>query len=299
MKSVIKNTLLFIALSLCLSCEKEININVRPYDSQLVINSITLVGDSIQVAVTRSADMKTYNKNKDLNVTNAEVILYAGSAPVDTLHYNVATRSYISYVKAIEGISYMIKANAAGFTGVTAVSESPVFVPIKSCRHYKNTRLNDEGQTQDEIRVIFDDPSVRGDYYILKISSRDNYTDTTQILGCINTMDVGVETIYDEDVDQNTCLDPNGIFFRDQLFNGVSREMRFFIQSKYLEGLANSTLTVQLQHVSEAFFRYQKSYMFLSENSGNPFSEPMNVYSNVTNGFGIFSIVNSDVQQIN
>ncbi len=298
MKSFVKNTLLFTSVSLCLSCEKEINMEVRPYDSQLVINSITVAGDSIKVAVTRSADMKTYNRSKDLHVANAEVVLYAGSVPVDTLYYDIAVRSYVSHIVAVEGVSYMIKANAPGFTGVTAVSESPVFVPIKSCKRYRNTRLNEDGKTQDEIRVIFDDPSVLGDYYILWISQRDSSADTTQMLGCINTMDAGVETIYDEDVDQNTCLDPNGIFLRDQLFNGVSREMRFFIQSSYLEGSNNSKLTVQLLHVSEAFFRYQKSYMYAAQNSGNPFSEPMNVYSNVVNGFGIFSIVNYDIQYV-
>jgi hypothetical protein len=98
-------------------------------------------------------------------------------------------------------------------------------------------------------------------------------------------------------------LSSDAIFFRDALFNGTSKELHLFISSEYLlpvVGRNGDTLypSVELYHVPEAYFRYLKSYQFASENNGNPFAEPTNVYSNVKNGYGIFSIISADYKEL-
>jgi hypothetical protein len=112
-----------------------------------------------------------------------------------------------------------------------------------------------------------------------------------------------VESISSEDIGQNTCMDSEGIFLRDDLFDGTNKELSLFVNTMYTQKrvFPNGEVVypeITLYHVSEAYFKYMKSYMFANMNNGNPFAEPTNVYTNVTNGFGIFSIQSIDIREI-
>ena len=48
-------------------------------------------------------------------------------------------------------------------------------------------------------------------------------------------------------------------------------------------------LYVILSTVSEGQYRYTRSVDLQYENDGNPFAEPVQVYTNVENGFGIMA----------
>ena len=51
----------------------------------------------------------------------------------------------------------------------------------------------------------------------------------------------------------------------------------------------NQEIFVQLKSVSEDYFNYFNTVSLQSWTSGDPFSEPVQVYSNVQDGFGIFA----------
>ncbi len=118
----------------------------------------------------------------------------------------------------------------------------------------------------------------------------------------MNSSDAGIETFTSDLADMNTCLDNNGIFFRDDLFNGKVKELKLFVPSEVIEPGFNGTDTlygsVELWHVTEAYFRYRKSFKVADQSNGDPFAEPANVYSNVEKGFGIFSIASKDVKTV-
>jgi hypothetical protein len=70
-----------------------------------------------------------------------------------------------------------------------------------------------------------------------------------------------------------------------------------FLQPQVLFG--DSTYpVVELYHVSEAYFKFEKSRIVASYTNGDPFAEPVNVYSNVKNGYGIFAINGWDWKEI-
>ena len=46
---------------------------------------------------------------------------------------------------------------------------------------------------------------------------------------------------------------------------------------------------IRLVNTSEAYFNYLKSFNMYQRASGNPFATPVQVYSNVENGMGIFA----------
>lgn len=292
------------ATALFTSCEKEITVKVPEYKSSLVLNSSTEVGDTITVSVGKSMSILKYKKGQNLEVTDAKVVLLKDNVTADTLKYNAAYGVYVSNTVADAGSKYTIKVNAPSYTEATATTAVPSFVPIAKIQRIPKTKVDMDGQQQDEIRITFDDPQAMGDYYIISVewdgngSSDSSYNET-----CINTTDASVESIYNENIDKNTCLSSKGIFFRDALFNGSRKEIRLFINSHLLEpyvvGGVNNKVRIVLQHVTEDFFKFRKSYLFASENSDNPFSEPTNVYTNVKNGYGLFSVQSYDVADIN
>lgn len=53
---------------------------------------------------------------------------------------------------------------------------------------------------------------------------------------------------------------------------------------------------VHVQHLSKEFYTYLKYLKLYFHYQGNPFSEPVPVYSNVKNGIGIFAGLNDDAQ---
>lgn len=283
------------------ACEKEIDVKVPGYKSKLVINSSTHSGDTIRVFVGKSIGILEYNRNKDLNIDQANVLLYrSGSSEADTLRYEPHSGSYLSRTTAEAGEIYSIKVAAAGFADATAVSAVPQHVPILSVQRLPQARVNTDGIVQDELRITFKDPPAKGDFYILHLYKVR--TDSSYYSDCINTPDASVESIYDETIDQNTCLDAEAIFIRDDLFNGSTKELRLFASREYLspETSGGNVYKVELvlQHVTEDYFRFQKTYRFASENNDNPFAEPTNIHTNISNGYGIFGIIGSDTRDV-
>lgn len=287
------------------SCEKEITVKVPAYTPKLVINSNTEVGDSFEVTIGKSVEILKYKANKDLSVIDATVLLYKGSVVADTMKYNMEKGAYTSGIVARDGDVYNIKVNAPNMPEATSVTYVPSFVPIADMQRIKKTRLDAEGQQQDELRVKFSDPASKGDYYILSIyssydSANANAYDYSS--SCVYTIDASVESVYDESIDQNTCLDGSAIFIRDALFNGTTKEFRLFVNSASMEPYeVNGKMVypkVVLRHVTEDYFKFQKTYRFALSNAGNPFAEPTNVYTNVNNGYGVFSVLSYSIADV-
>ena len=287
------------------SCEKEVIIDVPPHQPKLVILSETYNDDTLRVSVSKSIDVLKYKMGADLSVNNAVVMLQPKGMPALRMNYNELTGHYIADAVATPGTEYQIKVSAAGYGDAVAVAKTPDKILIKSLLRIKDVRLDVSGIKQDEIRLTFDDNGSEKNYYLIWLNagyvsdSFENYTGVS----CVNTSDPSVESIYDESINQNTCIESNGIFLRDDLFNGKTKELRLFVNSDALQpvhipGIGEVYPTIELLHVSEDHFKYLKSYRFASYNAGNPFAEPTNIYTNVQNGYGIFSIIQSDVAEI-
>jgi hypothetical protein len=278
------------------SCEKEIIIDVPKYDEKLVLNSTAVTGDSIYVKIGKSLGILDYKHGQDLSIKNATVLLQANGVTVDTMRYTDFNASYTSKFVSEPGKKYTIKAVANGYGEAEASTDVPAVVPIDSIAVLRNVRVDIDGNPQDEVKIYFQDPATTGDYYIMSLLSIGMF-DTShndKQSTCVNTTDAGVESIYNENIDQSTCLPSDAIYFRDALFNGQKKEMRIFVPSGFTTYMLSGTDTlysqVVLSHVTESYFRFSKSYKFATENSGNPFAEPSNVYTNVKNGYGVFSL---------
>ena len=98
-----------------------------------------------------------------------------------------------------------------------------------------------------------------------------------------------------------TSYSGDDALFSDILFNGETKQIEFTIfLGKIDEGEdVLSSLKVELRNVSESYYYYYRSVDLHQMNEGNPFAEPVQVYSNVENGLGIFTAYNESSQVLN
>lgn len=284
------------------ACTKDIAVKVPYTPPKIALNCSTEVGEPIQVDISRSISLADYNKGVSTHLSNVTVVLTANDGHSETLTYDPLVDKYVAKQVAQTGATYSIIASAPTFANATASTAVPVKISITNLVHTLNARKNSDGNDQDALQLSFTDPSTTGDYYIIKLfAPMDSFYSSSSSF-CVNSGDASIESTDNSDLDVNSCLSSNGIFVRDALFNGRDKELKLYANSQYLQPSFNGTDTlypyIELYHVTEAYFRYLKSYEVYNNTKDNPFAEPVNVYSNVSNGYGIFSIIAKDMKYI-
>jgi hypothetical protein len=116
----------------------------------------------------------------------------------------------------------------------------------------------------------------------------------------------------DTDIDRGTAVNPilfedcidRELMLADARFNGAVKELIIFIRTHELEPVLNPVdgkhykAVVELNNITAEQFRYRKSYRAYRDSDGNPFAEPVLVYTNIKNGYGLFSTYNLAVDTI-
>ncbi|RYE00770.1 MAG: DUF4249 domain-containing protein [Sphingobacteriales bacterium] len=285
------------------SCEKTITVNPPAHTPGIAVQSSSMTGSAFSMKISRTVAAKEYSSSRDYTLKNAVAVLSINGQPADTLDFNGATGTYQSALTAQEGNSYSIKVSSPGYADVEAITTAPVPVGIKEVRRVKEARVDPDGNLQDEITLVFDDPAAAADFYRIRIQQA-LYSDTFSFgLDCVNTVDPSVETFGSNGLDLYSCISGDAIYLRDVLFNGKTKELRIFVSSWAMMSITDNQgvehfPVIELQHISDDHFKYLKSAKLADETNGNPFAEPVNVHSNIRNGYGIFSITSRDRKEI-
>ena len=125
--------------------------------------------------------------------------------------------------------------------------------------------------------------------------------------GCIKSSDPAIDEVANRDpLTTDDCLPNKDLLITDALFNGGRKQLVLRIPSFYADTFVDTVdgrpittnAQVKLKHVSEDYVRYLKSYRKAADNSGNPFAEPVNVFTNVKNGYGLFSLIAVDTRPV-
>jgi hypothetical protein len=310
MMRIMKPILLIATLAIIITaCEKNIEVKVPQQPSKLVINSITKVNTPFTVFVTKTAGILEPGNLSNQKLTNASVYLYKDKVLVDSFAYNPVTENYSvrNNTLAKAGHTYQLKAIAPGFTGVEATSTIPSFTPIESISMRKNARQTSFGDRLDEVKITFRDDVSNSNYYQLKVLrpyfNQNNSIDYSPIY-CIYSNDKDIDRGNNTDFNElETCLD-NNLLIADKNFNGQLKTFILYILQQDLEPVFNSATNttaypvLELQSITSDYFRYRKSYDAYLDAKDNPFAEPVLIYSNVTNGYGIFTLYNKTEQFI-
>ena len=302
MKNLLPLLLILSALSLS-NCTKEIEFNEQDIAPRIVVNSL-FTNDSIWSAhISRSVGV--LETTSYTTIDNASVNIFDDNANLVTTLTHQGDGLYTSPTGATPepNQSYTLEASASGYAPVSATNEIPPAIPIYQLDTVTSTNSN--GDIILEATITFQDPPNVSNYYMLEVFVTGTWInnewewDTLANEWAPDTMefrdplqiscnDINVETVnrFNFGGFENTYL---YLMLKDQNFDGNNYSLTFsvinYAELKEMELFGE----IRLVNTSEAYFNYLKSFNLYQRSINNPFATPVQVYSNVSNGMGIFA----------
>lgn len=274
-----KRPFILIATYLLFSCELIVDVDVPFERKEVTVNSMFTPDSLWTVQLNYNRHILDNEPFEEIN--NATVIIYDGGQPIDTL-INIGSGRYRSDTGKPEFDKlYSIEVIAPGYNTLQSVSYMPRPAPITGIEMYESGL-----DYTTVIKVKLKDDPAEENFYELFVENENEW---------YNLLENKVETFYHRF--QLTSDDPaiqndngsfgNNIVFKDALFNGKEVELAFKIAAS---GFMNtSSFTITLRTLSEDGYNYRRTASLHDMTSGDPFAQPINVYNNIKNGFGIFA----------
>ena len=271
-KYILKTTILILT-SLLISCETFIDVDVTDREKRLVVHSLFNPGEPFTARISHS--LATFSNEEYQELTNALVVISSENSS-DTLSYYDGL--YLSNNFPEPGIRYSIEVNNEEYQSVNAndvIPDEIIVVDLTSDSGFHN------GQITREFELTLKNKAGIKEYIIIELLiletwdyGKGDYYPTN-----ISTEDPVVENINDIEYGAQKLL------FTDQSFDGQEYKLRFFIPYYYSE---NASFKVRTYSCSESYYKYIKTIDKYHETNGDFFSQPVQIYSNVENGIGIF-----------
>ena len=291
---------LFIVLMYLLTaCETVVKIDVPREPSKLVVNSYfnpdstfhahvftsRYVLDEDTFPVIRDALVKVYDENEQL-VTE---MVWRESQN----EWGQFVAKYVSDVKPQPGKRYTIEVENEGFETVYGSDEVPEDT-IQISNLTTELSLGDYGMYKTTFDLI--DGPEKNYYELAMFVEMEMYKNDTLIYR---------DTRY-EYLETDDPLFGDGsqygltILFNDDLFNGKTEKISFLHPGTYgnCEGdicYKYPHFDVVLRSVSESYYKYKTTVKLQNDLSGDPFGEPVNVFNNIEQGYGIFAGYNNSM----
>lgn len=293
-------SLLLLSLSLFMaSCEKtlstvtDFNVDFKPMIALSLSNQT--IDDYMKGTITVTQPI-TGRDTGQASIPNAKVLIYEDGVLKDSMVYFFADDFYLSTNNQwIAGKTYKTIVSAPGLTTVEGSDIMPdKIVPVSLTKIEKaRTFLIPEYSNQpvlcDEVKLVFDDPPGIENYYQFNFDFKDTSQQGWNYFYSIITLENNIETDYDDDFDPGASglLKYGPLYLKDKDFNGQRKTLQFYVP--HIEG-KSALIEFSLTNMSNNYYQYTRSFQRYSNTQGNPFTEPVQVFSNIKNGAGIFAL---------
>lgn len=283
MRPFLKILILIVILTSFQSCKKVIEIELPPTDSKVVVNSFFTDGNQIKVHLSKSISVLD---NAIPDCKDATILLLRDNVVTDTLYINGGY--YYSHVKPERGKEYSLLISVPEMDSVLCRDIIPEKTIIQSSILTDSVLIAEDGFVIKELKLDFQD-FVGPNFYEVELSAGG----------------YGLWFMKNSDpiITSTGLLDysPKTLIFTDKMFDGkfCSVKVYFAVQT---DG-RDYKLKITFRSISESYFKYKEkqfAYLFSLENDiFSGMSEPIQLYSNITGGYGIFAGYSSDEKVIN
>jgi hypothetical protein len=290
---LIKYRLLILVLCLTLfSCEKEISFDLDTPEDMLCLNCILEAGnDSVAIYVTKV--QSTQNDCAFTPVTDARIELSKEGQLLSGIVYRGNGRYLLKQIPE-QGKKYKISVDVDGYKTLTAETTIPVFPNAKA--QYKQDTIYDDYwvngyRTVPKIVVDLKDAPTK-DYYWFKLATIINFGGSPWGEYYISYQ---TDKMYFDEFNRYYVQDINYPFTSYDYIGALRLDEEVLLNSEIqfsLNGGTKKTLFVINGDIH--FDKHYKSSIkqFLTYDYDNlPIFEPVQIYSNIENGFGIFGSI--------
>ena len=287
MQHFLKILILFVLISSLSSCKKVIDIELPATDPKIVVNSFFTDNSRIKVHLSKSIGIL---ESAAPDITDASVLLRENDDIIDTMY--LESGYYYSHILAEKNKDYSLEVIATGMETVFCEDIIPEKAVLQSYTCTDSVLINEDGLTINELKLDFQDfpgPS----FYEVELEANDVVYNYNQGLW--------FEKNSDPIITSTGLLDynPRTLVFTDKMFDGKHCSVKIYFASN---PWSDYKLKISFRSISESYYKYKEkqiAYLFsLRQDIFSGMSEPINLYSNITGGYGIFAGYSSDEKVI-
>lgn len=299
-----KKTLLytFIWFALSVGCETIVEIDIPVEPTRLVINSILSDKEFISANISES---KHILDGSDVykTVQGATVEIYEDGNLLTTLIDSLEGNYISNNFKPLRGKLYKISVSKGGFEIATANVLMPLDTATILSVKMDTITEPQQGYTSTYLRfsVAVQDNELINNFYSIAVYQEGyhyqyDYNVAPPVL---------IDSVYYYHKLQIQTRDPSledfqsygqDILFNDELFNGSTYHINVLTWLPSED--SNTTYYIELANTSESYYRYKLSSELQYFAGDNPFAQPVTVYNNIENGFGVFGAYNTAVVKV-
>ena len=278
---------LLFTIMISTGCEKSIPFPKQDVQPQLVINGNFTPDSTWMVHISESAAVN--GSDQPRNVAGADVRLMDESGnTIANFEHDKEGFYHILNLYPEEGRTYRIEASAPGFATATSQSYQP--------RDFSFSLLDTSHSIFLDMPVVFIDLEIadnlqESNYYFIEIQKTITITDTQETYTFIPYHYVFDQNTENDEIDTESSGFER-VYLPDQAFNGEKYTTRFAAEKDEDEengsdGIQSEWL-VRVSSVSEDLYKYGKTLERYHISNGELFAEPVEIYTNINKGLGVF-----------
>lgn len=288
--------LMLVLLAGLFACEQETELDLPAHTPKLVVHGYVQTDSLFKIAVGRTFAANVLLPPADTYIATATVTLYENGTLKEVLTYDPVQNRYISAAAAVAGKIYRVTIAASGYETVEAITASPFPVSTQAVSYNRNARTDEHGIILSDVIFRFDDPASISNYYLAEINrALPGYPSSSF---CVYSYDPAVEK-YQSSLDpfeSGSCIDNKEILFSDRSFNGVRKEITISgnhdSMAEFTDAATGAVYRPFLKRysITAEFYKYTKAAISINGINDDPFSQPVSTYSNIKNGYGLFTV---------
>ncbi|MEA4935612.1 MAG: DUF4249 domain-containing protein [Paludibacter sp.] len=315
MKTMIKTIFLTLGLLLFVSCEKEIEFNGEISEPMVVLNSYISPDSIIYAHLTKSRFFLNNNRGFEF-INNADILVYVNHVFREKLNFT-ENGIYRGTFKPTAGDTVRLLVKVTGYDDVESTTTvlSPSNILSTEAKMVEKSRdeytINGEVSAHYlsgncEFNVKIRDNVSEQNYYRLVVKKRNLniYSNDTIIseyfinfsLEGFDSQSGDLIGLFDDGENRN-----DQHLITDELFNGKEFVLKFTTDYAYLEVVpgyeeyynyknpgGSESVIINLQAITKDMYLYLKSKESANGIFEGFFTEPVQIYNNISNGIGIF-----------
>ena len=284
MHALPKYLILILILSSFQSCKKVIEIDLPPADSKIVVNSFITDAHMLRVDLSKSISVLDF---KIPECNDATILLLKDNVTTDTLYLNDGY--YYSHVRPERGKKYSLKIFVPDMDTVYCEDIVPEKTFLQSAVCTDSVLIDSDGFLINELKLDFRD-SPGPNFYEVELAGTN----------AVHNGMIGTWFMKNSDpiITSTGLLDynPGTLIFSDKMFDGKNCSVKIYYATQP-DG-DDYRLKITFRSISESYFRYKEkvfAYEFSQQNDiFSGMSDPVQLFSNITGGYGIFAGYSSD-----
>lgn len=283
-------------LLILIGCETVITIDLPKEDSKFAITSILNPDSTFSAYLYTSSsilDQLKYDQVEDATIT----IKNTSNGEIYDLEYSQQLEKYVSTKKPEVGEEYTLSIEAEGFETATSKIVLPSEDISISDLIYEIEKFEYGWGYEMEYAISFNlKDSPEKNYYEFTVFSK-NKTYSNDTLISVHTREHSTYTDDGALFEEYTDL----LIINDELFNNQTKKISFYFYPSWetencfraSEVLPNCdivrTIILNVRAINGEYFKFYQTLGLQSELYYDPIAEPVNVFTNIENGFGIFA----------